>query len=458
MENKNWKGVWWFPDNPDKTMHGTLEYSIHEGGVLEFSETEDDFIKLFDHDKLIFEIIHGVEFSGKKITLFNSVLSHRQFGFTCITIKKFLVSVIFEGVHYKNIDEISFNAMEFYITNLWDWAQLSGFTKTVEFDKNNRPDKFNIEYKLQDTVKVKINDSDYLSLQSSTSLPTHYSSNITLVETTTAKIESDRYYTFHEFYKKGFILNAFISLGLSVPTFIRNMKGYSNNLFITLENGKTFPEEINIYYRSFYPVSKEDKIDNDNVLFYYKTIKDDLAELLYGWYNKFHEYESALDLFFHATSLPNISNDQKFMYLVESFESLHRNYYGGFYIEKNKYLDGLYNKFLSVFPDDLDKDFKESLKIKLQYMSEYSLSKRIKAFLSSYNDIFQLEKDAINNLASRISKTRNYYAHRDMELKKEAMQGKELLNGIQVLLKMLRITILEIVGFKKDKITQFFNK
>jgi hypothetical protein len=63
LEKFERKGVWWLPDDPDKTLRGTLTYHPGFGAELETTDGFEPFGVLREHD-----IINGM--AGSEITLY----------------------------------------------------------------------------------------------------------------------------------------------------------------------------------------------------------------------------------------------------------------------------------------------------------------------------------------------------------------------------------------------------
>jgi hypothetical protein len=387
MENKKeWKGIWWLDVKSDKYLHGTLVYSPEEGAILEVIEYSEDLTKVFNHNNE-FEIIHGISLTGTKLTLYNSFLMNNQFGFTGIISKKIKSNLVFEGIHFDDYSQLNFNKVEVSITNLGLWSSFSGFTKSITLDADNNFLNYKLKYEFPKSIDAIIDNGFNLSINSNVKFPMDFSNEVNLKENIYLIIKNDKPFSYQILYQLVSIFNNFISLGLNSSTFITSISAFSNDYMKELPGIKPFRQEIAILYQpNIFEYSKN--IDQTNILFHYNSIKEQYQDLLSNWFAKYHQFESSLNLYFSTMSKTNEYLERRLINYCESFESLHRTLYGGRYIDHDKFLENLLPIFLRVIPNNLDTDFKESIKSKLSYLNDLSLKNRLKSFLIDNNDLF----------------------------------------------------------------------
>ncbi|MBN2442695.1 MAG: hypothetical protein JXJ04_15170, partial [Spirochaetales bacterium] len=92
MEINNWQGSWWFPEIPENKFAGNLIFSPNESIYLEITEMNKNLKDIFSENRQ-HKFIHGFDYSGKKITLYNAVLINRKSGFAHISICKYRISI-----------------------------------------------------------------------------------------------------------------------------------------------------------------------------------------------------------------------------------------------------------------------------------------------------------------------------------------------------------------------------
>ena len=132
------------------------------------------------------------------------------------------------------------------------------------------------------------------------------------------------------------------------------------------------------------------------------------------------------------------------------------DFYGGEYQSTDEYISDLYQKFIAVIPQELNSDFKASLKSKLKYHNEYSLRKRIKTFICSHKELLPDINESY--YSSKVTDTRNFFAHRTLELQENTATGSELYEITQNLNIIIKIILYEIIGFEKTEIEAILKK
>jgi hypothetical protein len=149
---------------------------------------------------------------------------------------------------------------------------------------------------------------------------------------------------------------------------------------------------IKIYFRLSIQ-EFQDNFDDDKVLFYFADVEDILDTVLLRWYSDAKKIKSVIDLYLGLFYLPKRYLTERFLSLAQAIEAFHRILYGGRYIEKEEYENGIYKSFLQAIERDsnlynLSSEFKESLKLKLSYLYEFSLRKRLKELIRLNQNCF----------------------------------------------------------------------
>ena len=79
---------------------------------------------------------------------------------------------------------------------------------------------------------------------------------------------SEKLRTFDEFMDDVFIINSFITIGLSTSTYIYKVKAYSSKLVTDIGDGKNIPNEIDIFFQPLTIPDIEKKLRIDKIVFY----------------------------------------------------------------------------------------------------------------------------------------------------------------------------------------------
>ena len=191
VEEFEYLGIWWFPENPRKRFPGTLTFKPNGHPVLklindeeyftinlevvnflekELSEvklgfiknlidksfTEEDFVQVLNEANIKFiqdeiekiirqirqveeqkyeaslknsKIILGVTYDGKNITLQDCSLHPIPGHARNLSIRLLYASIVYIGVHFKKEEDIKFKELFIYYLHLTEWVHISGFKR-----------------------------------------------------------------------------------------------------------------------------------------------------------------------------------------------------------------------------------------------------------------------------------------------------------------------------------------
>lgn len=426
FEEFEYRGDWWFPNNPEK-IGGTLKFTPDEGGVLELVSSSTDISSVFQNLKDSFsdsssqiEIILGRCHDGKNfknITLFNSL----QTKFRCNlvgygTVKCFSPELIFVGYHFEKTEDIKFQSLHFYYSHLSEWIG-KFFLVSADFNEIIKGGKLLPELPpiideitLED-MKVSVKSSLSVSFRRS-----NVQNEINIVEKPYLQIEATMEKSWEEYKKYDSLIRTFLSLWISKPIYILSIEG------------KTHDSSIEIYGRQKI-VTKS--LFPDRELCSFNDISDSFSVYLKKWFEKVKILEDVCNLYSAILYNPQIHIEYIFLSLVFAMESYHRRIHDGKYQSDDVYCNGLYKDLLKSIPDNTDTDFKDSLRGILKYLNEYSLRKRLKDLFNTKRAISHLIKDS-GELINNVVNTRNDLAHKGKDNKKF-----EELYGLCLILKVL---------------------
>jgi hypothetical protein len=131
--------------------------------------------------------------------------------------------------------------------------------------------------------------------------------------------------------------------------------------------------------------------------------------------------------FFGTIYDPSMYRELRFLALSQAIESFHRRIYGGQYVTDKEY-EPIRDVLIKAIPDNLDEDFKESLKKGLEHGNEFSLRKRLKGLVNQFwknclENFVKNKRDFIDHIYD----TRNYLTHWDKP-KKNVVLGEDLIH------------------------------
>jgi hypothetical protein len=447
-------GYWWLPNNPGKTIAGTLKFDPINGGSLDLLGSFQDFPefgKVFDVD-----IILGFV-DGKKITLYRCYATGSNMSLTAggpVSLKSsFLVNVVFLGHHFEKNEDVVFKSLSVSYSYLEDWTQITGFQFTLQPDKENHLSQYEVKYKFPDKVEVKIGDTN-LSFDYSFRDGGDKIKEFKLVQTTFLKIEPP--VACHiDAYFRDFLYHAqnFISLGVGRAVYPLVMKGKNENCKIELEKGRTAYNDIEVFYKAKEFQEPLKKLHPLDMVFFFGDVKDEFEKYLNNWFKKAELILPVYDLYFATLYSSKMYLQHEFLSLVQALEVYHRRVYGGKYVSDENFKD-VYAKLVDAIPAETENDFKASLTGKMKYLHEYSLRKRLKKITDDLSGVVGILIKDVGSFIDDIESTRNFLTHYDKSLEAKKRDGKELYMLTEQMKFLLEMCFLLEMGMPIDKVKQ----
>jgi len=457
IEEFEYKGIWWLPDNPEEQICGTLKFSPKEGAILDLIGSFNDPKKIVGEMQK-FPIILGTTVDGKEITLTNCSETTSTMHIPGIKTSSFYSRLVFKGIHFKKLEDIRFKNIFVHYSHLDDWVGISGFGISYGSQDN---DEVVVKYKPQKPIEVRVEDYK-ISIVIKNTYPTHtiVQKEASIKQTTYIKIEPPEEKSFDEYRNVMLDIKNFLSLGVGEPVYLLTIEGKAEKNKQVIEEGKPF------YYpvvEMFYRVSdilETREVPPSHMLFTFKDIHDRFEIFLRNWFEKTHLLKPTYDLYFGILYNPHLYLESQFLSLTQAIESYHQRIYGG-----EKYLSGegyevVYDALVEAIPEKTKDSLKERLKEYLKYGNEFNLRTRIKEILDSYRELMGLFIKDEGKFVNDVVETRNYLTHYSKD-KKEPSPAKnydELFLLIHNLRIIVEICLLKEVGFSLEEIKDLFLK
>lgn len=458
MKSLELVGHWWLSANPKKTIAGTLKFDPVNGGSLDLLGSFQDFPefgKVFDVD-----IILGFV-DGKRITLFRCYAKGSNMNLTAggpVSIKSsFIVSVVFIGYHFEKKEDVVFKTLSASYSYLEDWTQITGFQFSLQSDKENHLNQYEVKYKFPDKLEANI-EGARLSLDYSFRDGGDKLREFKLTQTTFLKIEPTVACHIEEYFRS-YLYHAqnFISLGVGRAVYPLIMKGKNENCKIDLGEGRTEYSDIEIYYKTKEFQESSKKIHPMDMLFFLGDIKDDLEKYLNNWFKKAELIQPVYDLYFATLYSPKMYLQHEFLSLIQALEVYHRRVHGGKYLSDDDF-KGVYEKLVNAIPGETEADFQASLTGKMKYLHEYSLRKRLKKITDDFKNVIGILIKDVSFFMKSIEDTRNFLTHYDTSLEDKKKDGQELYTLTEQMKFLLEICFLSEIGMTEDKIKQLVTR
>ena len=438
-------GKWWSPDNPSENIYGILKFK-HDHIRLELSGV---FTKKYISQRLRLETMHGLTNEGQKITLyqvselyFSARLpteseSKNNFGESVFSCK-----YIFVGRHFNHAEDIIFNHLGMNFTYLDKWID-----NKLEYKWDG--DVHNIKTK---SIDYELNLESICSTLQILSRPMNlgdYRTDIRILYRSGMLIkpcEAKNWKWFHEIINN---LKNLLTLLIGYPV-------YPTHLSAEPIDGSNF-DIIEIYYCQPNPLIIEDfqpwhiGIAFPDMLKYANRNVQKIAEVINNWFDKIEIIGPVFDLFFLTFYDLSMSDRTCFLTLMQAIETFHRRVHlDEKYLDDDEY-EHVRKTLLNAIPEELEPDFKKSLKGGLKYGNELSLQSRLEKLqkvgpdkLKWFDMIMRDEKGIIYKLVA----TRNYYTHFSETSPKNTISEADLPAINYKLRLFLRILLLEQINSK----------
>jgi hypothetical protein len=428
IENINYDGIWWLPDNPDQKVSGSLKIVPGTAAKLSLIGSFRSIKDIFNtnNDKVT---IFGSLPDGKNISLYKCQAINSRISSSGFPIESYIAQTIAIGSHIKELDDIRFKRVYIHFSNLDDWVNISGF--------DIQQLEYTINYRRPEPIKVNIEDCG-ISIEFEVEGPTRsfVQKEAYIKQKTFLKIEFSEEKPLEDFEYVEKLFRNFLTLGVGVPVRSLEFKGFSE---------KDIYDSVEMIYSAVDIAQKE--VFPPNMLFTFKDVSIKFENYLTNWFRKAEFLDVVYDLYFSPFYNPKMYSEHIFLSLVQAIESYHRRTTENRELPQEEH-DQRIRDILGGVPDA----HKSWLESRLEYSNEPRLRKRLNDVIDRYPGIIGKSKDKkqfINNVID----TRNYLTHYDSKLKERAATDvKGLYDITQRLKHMLELCFLAELGFDETEI------
>ncbi len=438
------KGVWWLPQNPEKTISGILSFDGKGKIILDLIGSFTDLKSLGNMNYNETEAILGVSDNGFICTLINNLEINKKFNSPGILKSKYESRFLLFGKHFNSLEDIDLQSIQANYLNLESWLSSSPFSLTKPKNKENQ--EWTLSFKFPEEFKIYVNSLQTfvesihdLRIKGDLIVDSKWTSNAYI------KFSPDESHDFQWFLDRIYDFSNFLTLMVGKPIYLNSVKS------IEAPQADKPGENIEIFFtqRDSYNLL----VDRNDVLFSYPKISKDFHIIINSWFEKLEKLRSTFDLFFGTFYNPTMYSQFQFLSLMQSIESFHRATMDGKYLDDNSW-EPHKNKLLKGIPTELEESFKSSLKSRLRYGNEYSLRKRIQELLNLFQEEtverLHLSKKYFTGL---LVDTRNYLTHYDESMNEEVLDGENLYWGTIRLRILLFALLLKELGLAEKLIT-----
>jgi hypothetical protein len=447
IEEFEYKGDWWLPDNPQKRIKGMLKFKPSEGATLDLIGSFKDF-KNFNI-ALDLDIILGETTNGKAITLYKCFEKSSSMSLPGSITSLIFANYVFVGIHFQKAEAIVFKNMSVHYYHLDEWINKPNCT--MEFPKDEEEKTVTIRYTLPQPIPI-ANDKQYkISINFNASIPTPSAKGVAIKQKAVIIIETTQEMAFEYYRTILYQIQNFLCLGITEATYPIFISGTTEASKIELE-GKSHYNPIEIFFQLSEVPDINKKISGYEMLFVFSDIADNIEVYLGNWLQKAKLLEPVFDLYFGTFYNRRMYLQHRFLSLTQAIESYHRRILLGKYQSDKEYLEGLYSEFMKCILTVSDENFKTGLKTRMKYLNEFSLRKRLMDLSKKHEEILNLRIRNIEKVITDTISTRNFLTHYDLELEKEAKSGEELYILCEKLKFILEICLLFEIALPIEKI------
>lgn len=471
MHIESMEGHWWLPNHQNQSIPGVL--SCHNSGIiLSLSGAFPNTVAEGSTELPSEPIILGTIYGGRQVTLHGCRQTEILLNVAGIDQGSFGVKTAYDtqvayfGGHFFDVSDIAFYRLEVEYSHLPDWAGLNGF-------REQRPEGSSVGSK--SSYSLVYESPAPLAMQTSLGSVT-FSTSMERARYSLRQLTLQQHVVC-EFSGAGDLplnvwlidyvhpLQQLLSLATSRPNRIMSITGYSHKVQIPFDifaltrmmNLKQPPvpePERPIFILPNTLVSfdeiEEQSLARHMMLFTLADVRDELADVLNGWFAASQSLDSVYSLYFGVLFSEEMGTQQRFMNLVQAAESYHRRRFPNEVLPESQH-EARLASILEAAPTEQ----RTWLQEKLQYSNEPSLKKRlVELFARAEVSLATLVGDTNKKqkaYAQRVTDTRNYLTHYNEALRSRAATGDDLIQMTRVIELLMQVCFLRELNISPER-------
>lgn len=449
IEKFEFKGLWWLPDNKEKTVSGTLKFNPEDGPRLELIGSFNELLEL--SAQLPPEIILGITSNGKKITLYGYQGKSDQISWPGLPTTTIKPRVIFVGYHFSKKERICFDNLSINYSYLEDWFFANPFS--IKFDL---PKEYTLKYQYPKPAIAEIGEFK-VSIESNLNVNYKKRDDIQIKHSVFVKAASTEKCHFSDFMDFFYKIRNFISLGVKRPIYpVAITAKTDKNIFVMSDGTKVYPQ-IEIYFKLSNREIQKKTITPFDMLYSFKDIEHQFESFLKNWIQISNYLKPVHDLYFGTLYNPRMYIEDKFINSIQALEIYHRRKFPESFAINPKQSTEIVKKAIEVVPNEYKNHFQQ----KLNYAHEHVLRSRLAEIIQINKDIIKSFIRPSRERKSFIQKvviTRNFLTHYDKSLEKRAAKGEELYWVTQKLKIIIEIILLKEIGIDSEIIKNVISR
>lgn len=435
-------GEWYLPEQPDRTITGTLTYT--PGRIM--LELQDSFAPL------------GGVIYGNEAVNFRRVCGHTRSGelFTLLAVTRVGMSINFFNRHLAQPDRLNVALaiigavteddpvlanVDCRVPGLAVWLSRPAITTNFADAGNGCTMAFEVMPLPAETIHIPALSANIVFDVNTTAKPGPFALQVTSVGSW--RLEPDTPQPLSWYLNQIPAVNAFLSLcaGVTMTPDCITLPASPGQERPSLLARRPPEEHCGITDLRFFFLSRG-------------AFADHFEQGLARWFEHYPAFETtnglAMSILASRTLWPHV----EFLSVMQALEGFHRVRHGGLYMDKHAY-EAVASTLSGAIPKEVGADHLTSLKSRIRYGNEISLSKRLTLLCEGLAKPLRtmLYGDS-PKLLRRWIDTRNYYTHWDDALRDRILDGQNLIYAIARLRALLRVLYLDLMGIPQQTILQ----
>ncbi len=434
MEKKEFKGLWWRPESPEKKIAGILNYTpskkIHLELIGNFFDDNNDLFEVIQKVNKE-DVIHGLTSDGTKITLFDNACRIACIRESSFSTMEYDAREIAVGIHLKSINDKYFFKAVVIIPELSYWLYPASIRHFFKDTENGHEFYLMINEQNEDekcVATTEVRKGITISLCRNVSYHSgEYLFNPVLEQYTSLIINSQSELSMSDFYRLAVRFEQFMSLATMREVGFSDILLYSKEYFDKIGEEQIRYRRVSIdavYHQ--YPCEK--KIEMHKFLFDYKQIEEFYPHAIKQWYANDWKFDAIRSHFLDSIEYHSTFKYANFLTVIQAVE-------------------GIGNRYFRKEVDEYRKSLPEGTKSK-------KLHNILVVLYRKYSDVKSINQ---NVDLDAIVETRNYHSHLLAQRGKKWVDGFDLYDLTDELRKILICCILSYLGLPNSEIDKLTN-
>jgi hypothetical protein len=353
------------------------------------------------------------------------------------------------GGHFKSPDQMKFDRVYADLSHLHEWVMTSGIKVTPKDSGKG----WNVAQEMLPDIPLGSMGRFKLALEHTGNLAEGYG-DYKMSEKWVVKVESKELTDFQSFEEIVQQLKEFVALLIIRPVYALWIKAFINKPGQMAQGQKRY-EEFEVFHKTNLSSDAGQNIGPYDIQICLPELRPNPCEFIERFFEKHQKLKPVCDLYFSTLYHEGMYLHQRFLSLAHAVEAYHRVFIGGKYLSDNDYQNGLQKILWDAIPQNVDLDFRKSLKNKLKYLHEFSLRKRVQDICSKFGSILKPFLGEAPEFADSVASQRNWLTHPDSSAQDRPQEPdwKDLSMKCEQLSLLLEVCLLHEIGINDQAIS-----